>query len=578
MEESQKALNLLIQDLQTNTQTGLPDEQVLKRLEKYGENILREDKKDSWLKKFLHQLSDKMVIVLIIASAISALNSFFSNESLIDSFIIIGIVILNALFGVIQESKAENAIKELSSMSAPVIRTLRSGSIKNVSSRHIVPGDIIYLEYGTVVPADCRIISSTELLVDEAVLTGESTEVAKYFSERCDSTHITEMHNTLFAGSSIKGGHAKALVVKTGMNTYVGNIAELLGEGITETTPLQKRLSKSGSTIGNCALATCALIFLIGVIRHQPAREMFMTSVSLAVAAIPEGLPAIITLILSIGVRNMALRGAIIRRMSAVEALGGVSVICTDKTGTLTENKMSVDEVWGDRLLMKKYGGLCNNNVNPTDKAIHDWCDEEYKLTRIKEIPFTSERKLMTVVVKEKNKYITVTKGAPDVVEMLCGSVPFAYKKMITEMSSNALRVIALAYAITDSVPDFPENKLIFCGLFGIADPIRTGVYEAVMECSKAGIRTVMITGDHISTACVIAKKAGIYNGICTTEKELNELSSAERERKILSCSVFARTSPAFKNEIVKVLRAHGETVAMTGDGVNDAPALKKLI
>ena len=562
-----------------------------------------------------------MIIILIIASIVSAIISKMQGENdYIDSVIIIAIVVLNAIMGLVQETKAEKSIEALKSMTAPMAKVKRDGKIYEISSKEIVPGDIVILEAGNYVPADCRLISSFNLKIEESALTGETEPAGKNSGEILSlNIPIGDMKNMAFSTTVVVNGHAEAIVVETGMNTTIGKIAHMIIDNEAPQTPIQKKLAQVGKTLGIACLIICALVFAIGVIKKIDIVQMFMTSVGLAVAAIPEGLPAIITIMLSIGVTTMAKKNAIIRKLPAVETLGSSSVICSDKTGTLTQNKMKVVDIkdingnatLGSKEMILSLGAMCTDcNVNdgmaygePTEVAIvnsaigfgqnkDDLCS---KYPRIAEIPFDSERKMMTTIHKVEGKYRIITKGAPDVLLSRCTkyksngsiesinlSVKNKIEQLNKQMADKALRVIAISYLDIDYLPnkittETIENNLVFLGLIGMIDPPREGVKEAVATCKKAGIKTVMITGDHIATAKAIAKELKILgkNDLAITGVELDKISDKEFEKNIMKYSVFARVSPEHKVKIVKAFQKTGAVVAMTGDGVNDAPALK---
>ena len=562
-----------------------------------------------------------MIIILIIASIVSAIVSKMQGENdYIDSIIIIVIVVLNALMGLIQETKAEKSIEALKNMTAPMAKVRRNGKIEEVSSKEIVPGDIVVLEAGNYVPADCRLISSFNLKIEESALTGETEPANKNSKEvLLENIPIGDMNNMAFSNTIVVNGHAEAVVVETGMNTTIGKIAHMIIDNEAPQTPIQKKLAQVGKTLGIACLIICSLVFAIGVIKKIDIVQMFMTSVGLAVAAIPEGLPAIITIMLSIGVTTMAKKNAIIRKLPAVETLGSSSVICSDKTGTLTQNKMKVVDVKNatgnntatSKELILSLGAMCTDcNINegiaygePTEVAIVNSAinfgqnkEELYKkYPRIAEIPFDSERKMMTTIHKAGGKYRIITKGAPDVLLSKCTkydvnnsvqTMNFSVKNRIEQenkyMADKALRVIAVSSADIDYLPskittETIENNLVFVGLIGMIDPPREGVKEAVSTCKNAGIKTVMITGDHIATAKAIAKELNILgrNDLAITGTELDKISDKDFEKNIMKYSVFARVSPEHKVKIVKAFQKTGAVVAMTGDGVNDAPALK---
>lgn len=561
-----------------------------------------------------------MIITLIIAAIISAVISKMNGESdYIDSIIIIAIVIFNAVMGLFQEQKAEKSLEALKKMSAPIAKVKRSGKVVEIESENVVPGDIVILETGSFVPADCRLINSYNLKIEESSLTGENVPEEKDATRILKSnTSMGDICNMAYATTIVVNGHGEAVVTETGMNTKVGKIAGMIIEDEAPETPIQKKLGEVGKILAIACIIICVLIFIIGIFKKIPIVEMFMTSVGLAVAAIPEGLPAIVTIMLSIGVTKMAKRNSIIRKLPAVETLGSSTVICSDKTGTLTQNKMTVVQVSNingraneeEQKFIMELGTMCTDTEEqysesigePTEVAITNFAiknnlrkSELYeKMPRINDIPFNSTRKMMTTIHKMGKKYRIITKGAPDVLIKKCtkcynnGSISSIYSKeesikyQNNEMSEKALRVIAVAYRDADNLPvnitaDAIENDLIFVGLIGMIDPPREGVKEAVRTCRKAGIKTVMITGDHLQTAKAIAKELGILRkgDFAVAGDELEKISDQELEKNIMKYSVFARVTPEHKVRIVKAFRNAGQIVAMTGDGVNDAPALK---
>ena len=582
--------NDVIEKLSTRKETGLTGKEAEERLLKYGKNVLEGARRVSIFKRFMAQFCDYMVIILIIAAMVSLALSIMSGEAdFFEPAMILLIVVLNATIGVVQESKSEHALEALKKLSAPIVKVIRGGEKQMLESSRVVPGDIVLLESGDFVPADARIISATGLKTDESSLTGESMDVEKSESVIYDKNPtLGDMRNMVFANTVVTGGRGMAVVTATGMNTETGKIADMLIGGDAPATPLQQRLAKTGKTLGIGALIICGIIFLMGILKQIPVLDMFMTSVSLAVAAIPEGLPAIVTVMLSLGVQKMAKKNAIIRKLPAVETLGSASVICSDKTGTLTQNKMTVTEIFGDRKKVAELCALCNNSSGPTETALIKTA-EEYGLNkegldmafpRITEIPFSSERKLMTTVHKIGGGYRVITKGAPFAVLDACSITEMEKETVIATaetMAKKALRVIACAYADFADIPQNPEKNLTFAGLCGMIDPLRPDVYEAVKICRRAGIKVVMITGDHEQTAVAIATKAGIFKDgdLSVTGKILNRMSDDELAQRIHKYSVFARVTPEHKVRIVKAFQAKGEVVAMTGDGVNDAPALK---
>lgn len=606
-----KNIKEIEKELRTNIKTGLGDKDVQIRQDEFGKNKIEEGKKESLLVKFINQFKDFMIIILIIAAIISAVVSYLEGTGdYFDSIIIIAIVLFNGLMGLIQEAKAEKSIEALKKMSAPVAKVRRNGKVLTVNGEDIVPGDIVILETGCYVPADIRLINTYNLKVEESSLTGETEAVEKDENALFNNQKVPlgDMKNMVFAGTAVVNGHAEGIVTNIGMNTEVGKIASMIITNEAPQTPIQKKLSEVGKVLGIACVVICALIFVIGVIKKISVVEMFMTSVGLAVAAIPEGLPAIVTIILSIAVTKMAKRNAIIRKLPAVETLGSSKVICSDKTGTLTENNMKVVEIIGNKNKILEYGALCCNcEINegvvegePTEVAIVKEAVKEKQnkiLPRICEIPFDSNRKLMTTVNElENGKYRIITKGAPEILLCICdyyeenntvhdmnSTFLSKIKNKNEKMAEKALRVLGVAYLDVDIMPkeisaDFLEKGLIFEGLIGMIDPPRKGVKEAVLACRRAGIKTVMITGDHITTAKAIAKDLEILRGreLAITGQELDKISDSKLEKEIMNYSVFARVTPEHKVRIVKAFQKTGAVVAMTGDGVNDAPALKK--
>jgi len=606
--------------LKTNINIGLSGEEAQKRFERYGPNNLKEKKKESIFVKFIKQFNDFMIITLI-AAIISAVVSKLNGEAdYIDSIIIVAIVIFNAIMGLVQEQKAEKSLEALKKMSAPNAKVRRNGRVQEIDATMVVPGDIVILEAGNYVPADCRLINSYNLKIEESALTGETIPSLKDSSKILkENTAMGDLCNMVFATTIVVNGHGEAIVVETGMNTRVGKIAGMIIEDESPETPIQKKLAEVGKILAIACIIICVLIFVIGIFKKIPIIEMFMTSVGLAVAAIPEGLPAIVTIMLSIGVTKMAKKNSIIRKLPAVETLGSSSVICSDKTGTLTQNKMTVTEVRNcfgransnERKFIFELGTMCTDTTEEringklgfvgeaTEVAISNAAMEEGvsksflydEMKRINDIPFDSKRKMMTTIHKYGNGYRIITKGAPDVLLKRCSNcysggqiVPIFSKKddineQNNQMAEKALRVIAVAYKDVEKLPEMQdvEKDLIFCGLIGMIDPPREGVKEAVRTCRRAGIKTVMITGDHLQTAKAIAKELGILKrgDLAIDGETLERMSQHELEQNIMDYSVFARVSPEHKVRIVKAFQSTGAVVAMTGDGVNDAPALK---
>lgn len=607
-----------IRQLKTDPKRGLTVPQVEQRSREYGQNELREGKRPGLIAKFLEQFKDFMVIILLIAAAVSFFTSLFRHDSdYIDPIIILLIVIVNAVIGVAQESRAEKAIDALKKLTSPESVVMRDGKRIKIASKEIVPGDIVFLTEGDFVPADLRILEAHNLRAEESALTGESLPVEKSAELVCgDKTPLGDRKNMLYSSSSVAAGRGVGVAVATGMETQVGKIAHMIHSEEAPQTPLQKRLAHTGKVLGIGALAICAVIFIMGLIQSVEPLDMFMISISLAVAAIPEGLPAVVTIVLAMGVRRMANCRAIVRRMPAVETLGSASVICSDKTGTLTQNKMTVVEVAGyDGVLTKQdtqarrileLAALCNNCTVSGDKIQGDPTEAallaaspvpkdqlERRMPRVREIPFQSARKMMTTVHRLDNQqYRIITKGAPDLLMERCttcqgGSFTAPMDQQVRrelqrrneQMASRALRVLGVAYRDVKQLP--PENEwekdLVFCGFIGMIDPPRPEAERAVRLCKKAGIRAVMITGDHVATAIAIAGKLGMMGpeDKALTGQQLDQMEQRELERNIYQYSVFARVSPEHKVRIVKAFQKRGEIVAMTGDGVNDAPALK---
>ncbi len=564
-----------------------------------------------------------MIIILIISSIVSAIVSNMQGENdYIDSIIIIAIVILNAIMGLVQEAKAEKSIESLKKMTPQISKVLRNSKVQEVDANELVPGDIIILEAGNYVPADCRLIESFNLKIEESSLTGETEPVEKITNKlKQSNVPIGDMKNMAFMATVVVNGHAKAVVTETGMNTKVGKIANMIIEDEAPETPIQRKLAQVGKVLGTTCLVICGVIFIIGLLKNIEPVEMFMTSVGLAVAAIPEGLPAIVTIVLSIGVTKMAKKNSIIRKLPAVETLGSSSVICSDKTGTLTQNKMEVVEINSkNKALTSMLACMCTDcDVNykenkpqiqgeATEVAIVQNAfklgflkDDLYnKFPRVSEIPFDSTRKMMTTIHKINGKYLAITKGAPDVLIKKCthinqetsidnfrqsdlsNSQTQTIQNENLKMAQKALRVLGVAYKYLENLPakldqEVIENNMTFVGLIGMIDPPRPGVKEAINTCRKAGIKTVMITGDHIATAKSIAKELNILkNGEkAITGQELDQMTDETLKDEIKNASVFARVSPEHKVRIVKAWQKTGAVVAMTGDGVNDSPALK---
>ena len=618
---------------ETDMIKGLSSEQVEEKRSVYGTNEIVSKNKKSIAKMILEQFQDFMIIILIIAAVISGIVGQSNGEGFTDSIIILVIVILNAVIGVIQELKAQKSLESLKNLSAPHSKVIRDGKLQDLESKYLVPGDIVVLETGDYVPADLRLIEAVNLKTQEAALTGESLPVEKT-TEKIDKEDIGigDRLNQAFSSSLVTYGRGKGIVVSIGMQTEVGKIATMLDSVDDSETPLSRRLEALGKTLGIAALVICLVIFAVGSFVHgREIFEMFMTAVSLAVAAIPEGLPAISTIVLSIGVQRMVKRNAIIRTLPSVETLGSATVICSDKTGTLTQNKMTVEKIFYNNEIFgveeKKYNVddhlrllmnsmiLCNDTKvtkegeefklagDPTETALVDLgiklnmlkttMDDENP--RVEEIPFDSERKLMSTVNNTNQGLFVYTKGGVDEIlskcskiyldnqEMALSAENINYIKQVNEeMAKGALRVLAMAYKRVDKVPtrnemNNLESELVYIGMVGMIDPARPEAKEAVEKCKTAGIKPVMITGDHKVTAMAIAKDIGILENEseAITGSELEKMPQEELEKNVKNYSVYARVSPEHKVRIVKAWQSQGEVVAMTGDGVNDAPALK---
>lgn len=594
----------VLSQLDTNPKAGLSAHEAKSRLRAAGTNTLPHKKKAGFFRRFFAQFQDFMILVLLAAAFISFGVSLLNGDAdFLDPIIILLIVVLNAILGVVQESRAEKSLEALQKICAPTALVRRDGTVQQIPAADLVPGDIVILKTGDQVPADCRLLSATALQTDESALTGESMPVVKSADAVLDfHTPLAERKNMVLSSTVILGGHGEAVVTETGLHTEMGKIAGLILHSETKETPLQKKLSDIGKVLGIGALAICGVIFVIGLFQQIPPFSMFMLSVSLAVAAIPEGLPAIVTVMLAIGVSRMAQKNAIIRNIPSVETLGCASVICSDKTGTLTQNQMQVVSVAAenpkDTLL---FAALCTNDLpigqNPTERAILEAAANhglekaalDRKYPRTGEIPFDSKRKMMSTAHHFGGKTRIVTKGAVDILLPRCtgyiqdGAVhPMTESKKRAVLAENArltgdaLRVLAVCYKdSTDS--KITENQLIFSGLLGIADPPRPEVLPAVKACRTAGIRPVMITGDHANTAVAIARQTGILQtgDRVLTGNELEKMPQKELEKCVADCSVFARVTPEHKVRIVRAWQAQGKVVAMTGDGVNDAPALQ---
>ena len=605
---------------------GISEEEAAKRLEQNGKNKLAEGKKESLFHKFLMQLADPMIIILIVAAGISAVTSAYNSEFPSDVIIILIVVIINAILGVYQESKAEKAIEALQKIAAATSKVIRDGKLCDVPSEDLVVGDIVVLEAGDSVPADCRIIQCASMKIEEAALTGESVPVNKQIEVidtlGSDDVPLGDRKNMCYMGSNVVFGRGKAVVVATGMDTEMGKIADALNDAKEGDTPLQIKLNQLSKILSYIVLGICLFIFVLDVVRSLISGEgvtfdgllgTFMIAVSLAVAAIPEGLAAVVTIVLSIGVTKMSKRNAVIRRLTAVETLGCTQIICSDKTGTLTQNKMTVVDFRGDdEKLVAQAMALCSDAFiedgkvkgEPTEAALVDWANRlempkftlEEEFPRVAEAPFDSGRKMMSTVHHSLGKgYVQYTKGAPDVVLSRCTKALIDGKRvnmtdevkeqilaLNKEMADKALRVLCVAMKTYKELPeseepDFLEKELCYVGLSGMIDPVRPEVVDSVVQAKEAGIRAIMITGDHKDTAVAIAKELGIATdeSCAITGSELSKLSDEELEERIEQFSVYARVQPEHKTRIVNAWRKKGMVTAMTGDGVNDAPSIK---
>ncbi len=612
-----------------NTQSqkeGLSAEEAAKRLEENGRNRLKDPEKTSLFKRFLSQLADPMIIILVVAAVISAVTSIYENESFADVFIIIAVVLINAVLGVYQESKAEKAIAALQEMSAATSKVLRDGNVHVIKSEELVAGDIILLEAGDAVPADARIIECADLRIEESTLTGESVPVNKQIDvlklEEQKDIPLGDRKNMVYMGSSVAYGRGRAVVTATGMNTEMGKIADALEQASEGKTPLQIKLSHLSKILTYVVLGICVFIFAFNILRELPdfsgaiVLDTFMVAVSLAVAAIPEGLAAVVTVVLSLGVTKMSAKNAVIRKLTAVETLGSAQIICSDKTGTLTQNVMTVTEYFSSEpeLLAKAMALASDAELDtekltavgePTECALINFAYKQgfnknelkLQLPRIGEAPFDSVRKMMSTVHKnsEGGELVQFTKGAPDELLKCCSSVLkdgkiFPLTDELRQeialhnkgMADKALRVLAVGFKTYEEVPEnfsseVLENGLTFIGLTGMIDPIRPEVSEAIKKCRSAGIRPIMITGDHKDTAIAIALELGIISdrAQAITGSELNDMTDEELDNNIEKYSVYARVQPEHKVRIVKAWQKKGKITAMTGDGVNDAPSIK---
>lgn len=611
----------LLSQLET-TEQGLSSAEAAARLEKYGPNKLKDAEKPTMVQRFLAQLKDPMLVILMVAAAVSAVTNYLAGESFAEVFIILIVVLLNAVLGVLQESKAEAAIEALQTMTAATCKVLRDGKQQTVHSDELVPGDVVVLEAGDSVPADGRLLESASLKIEEAALTGESVPVNKVIealglAHGKDEVPLGDRKNMCYMGSTVVYGRGRALVTRTGMDTEMGKIAGALANTADEQTPLQRRLDELGKTLSKLVLGICVFIFIFDLVMAgsftlESVLSTFMVAVSLAVAAIPEGLATVVTVVLSIGVTNMSKRNAVIRRLTAVETLGCTQVICSDKTGTLTQNKMTVVQHLGDTQRLATALALCNDanlgengqaEGEPTEAALVNFAAAEglpkpqlaAAAPRVDEAPFDSGRKMMSTIHTAENGFIQYTKGAPDEVLKRCTqywadgkALPMTEEKRAEILAENkrmadqALRVLAAAQRIWDekpasNEPEQLEQQLCFVGLVGMIDPVRPEVKAAIAECRAAGIRPVMITGDHKDTAVAIARELGIIQDAseAITGAELDAIPDEEMQQAVRRYGVYARVQPEHKVRIVNAWKANGAVTAMTGDGVNDAPSIK---
>ena len=607
-----------------SSENGLSSAEAQKRLEAHGKNKLKEPAKESLIKRFFGQMADPMIIILLAAAAISGVLAVMQGESFADVIIILAVVVVNAVLGVYQENKAEKAIEALQEMSAATSKVLRDGKLVTIHSEELVPGDVILLEAGDAIPADGRLLTSASLKIEEAALTGESVPVLKFIDainlvDETKDVTLGDRKNMVYMGSTVVYGRGTAVITATGMDTEMGKIADALATAEEGQTPLQIKMSQLSKILTWLVLGICALVFVVQLLRAggftvEVVLDSFMIAVSLAVAAIPEGLVAVVTMVLSIGVTNMSKRNAIIRKLTAVETLGCAQIICSDKTGTLTQNKMTVVDYFGtDEKKLASAMALCSDaeldesgkvTGEPTEAALVAWANKlgadkttlKARFLRCGEAPFDSTRKLMSTVHVNGSGCIQYTKGAPDVLIGKCAydidsdgrrvQMTDEYLSEILRankaMADRALRVLACAERVWDAKPvnfepETLEQELCFMGLCGMIDPVRPEVVDAIAECREAGIRPIMITGDHIDTAVAIAKELGILTdgSEAITGAQLNEMSDEEFEQKFKNISVYARVQPEHKTRIVNAWRKAGYVTAMTGDGVNDAPSIK---
>lgn len=609
-----KSINEVKEEFKTNLEGGLTSEEASKRLGEYGPNALQEKKKTPLIIRFLAQFKDFMVIILLIAAVVSVI---VNHEDWVESLIILIVVLINAILGTWQESKAEKSLEALKKLSTPHAKVLRDGVVQSVNSSELVPGDVVVLEAGDFVPADGRLIEAVSLIIDESALTGESVPVTKSTEAIVkEDVSLGDMHNCMFSSTYVTYGRGKAIVTGTGMNTEIGKIASSLMDTTKELTPLQIKLDQIGKFIGMICIVICLVVFTMNMIATKgDFEESFMTAIALTVASIPEGLATVVTVVLAIGVEKMVKRQAIVKKLPAVETLGCASVICSDKTGTLTQNKMTVVKYYCDEIydieeamsdkakMMIEFFSICTDASStvvdgvrkdigdPTEVALvvaaqKYIANPEYsKYERINDLPFDSDRKMMTVVLDYDGKYLVITKGAPDIIMAHCHNQEKSEKMAIANdtMADKALRVLGIGYKIVDTLPseltsENTECDLEFLGLVGMIDPARPEVKEAIALATRAGIRTIMITGDHVTTAKAIAKELNILRpgDEAIPSSELQKMTDEELFANIEKYSVYARVAPEDKVRIVDAWQKKGHVVSMTGDGVNDSPALKK--
>lgn len=598
------SVNELIHQTGCIPEKGLSSSKAKKIQKKVPPNELAQEKPPGIFSRFISQFKDFMILTLLAAAAVSFAASYLQGHAdFTDPVIILAIVLINAVIGVFQEKKAEHSLAALKSMQTPETQVIRDGRRQTIPSRELVPGDVVYLETGCFVPADGRLLTCHGLCTEESALTGETGSIYKH----CDAigdlqVSLGDRKNCVFSGTTVVSGRGTFYVTETGMDTQIGKIAGMLSAETSPETPLTKRLNKTGKLLGIAAFAICVVVFFLGIHKNQPIFSMFMTSVSLGVAAIPESLPALVTIMLSLGVERMAKKNAVIRHLPAVETLGSASVICSDKTGTLTENRMRVRGCFclGNEKYLAKLAVLCNDHSGPMEQALISFARERQiqddietgLAPRIFEIPFDSSRKKMTTLHKYNKEFLSVTKGAPELlleastsyweegtIHPMTASVREQFQKEAESFAAQSLRVLGIAYRQAPALPqnDSLETNLVFTGLLGFMDPPRKEAYAAVKSCQAAGIRPVMITGDHRISAYAIGRELGICSreDQVLTGAELDILADSELSRRLGHYRIFARVTPTHKVRLVKLYQAQGNVVAMTGDGVNDAPALK---